>query len=144
MPLVDDNDVQVHLPVDKFLLEDLPDSVTQVELDVERVIKGTLSGTFSPTTLAGWSTPSNTPEYIRAIGGRLAAAFVYRLRLIEDWPDTPEYFQNLYAEAMSMLQNVVNGLVTLPEVVEIVDTGAHITAANYTPTDPVFSMEDEF
>lgn len=145
MALIDDNDIQVHLPVDKLLLEDVPDSVTEVVLDVERIIKGRLSGTFEPLTLAEWSTPNETPEYIRAVGGRLAAALIYRLRTAQDFPDDPEYALNKYNEAMAMLDLVVAGTVTLPEVEEEVDTGEHLSVSHYVPLpDPKFTMELEF
>lgn len=144
MALIDDNDVQLHLPVDKLQLSDIPDSLTQIYLDVERVIMGSLSGTFAPLTLASWTTPDETPEYIRAIGGRLGAALLYRNRLAQEDPDDPQYAQNKYLEAMTMLNLVISGAVVLPEVDEVVDTGAHLTAANYTATEPVFTMDREF
>jgi hypothetical protein len=145
MPLIDDNDIQVHLPVDKLKLEDIPDSVTEVKLDVERIIKGHLSGTFAPLTLAGWSTPGSTPEYVRAIGGRLAAALLYRLRLSQDYPDDSAYALLKYSEGMDMLNLVVAGSVTLPEVVETVDTGAHLSVNHFTELpDPKFTMDDVY
>lgn len=144
MPLIHDRDIQVHLPVDKFLLEDMPDDLAQVKLDVERVIRGRLSGTFAPLTLAGWSTPTTTPEYIRAIGGRIAAALLYRLRLAQDDPDDIQYARIKYREGMEMLEMVADGSVVLPEVLEPVDTGRRLTLGNYTPTEPVFTMEREF
>lgn len=63
------------------------------------------------------------------------------MRLAQETPDYPEYAQALYVEAMAMLQNVVDGLVTLPEVDEIVDTGGHLTAQNFTATEPLFTMD---
>ncbi len=145
MALIDDTDIQVHLPVDKFLLEDLPDELSKVKLDVERIIRGRLSNTFSPTTLAGWSTPATTPEYIRALGGRLASALLYSLRLAQDYPDDTDYARRKYREGMQMLEMVADGLVLLPEVSEIIDTGARLTTGNYTILpDPKFTMDSVF
>jgi hypothetical protein len=123
----------------------VPDSVTEVKLDTERIIKGHLSGTFAPLTLAGWSTPELTPSYIRAIGGRLAAALLYRLRLSQDFPDDSAYALLKYTEGMEMLNLVVAGSVTLPEVLETVDTGAHLSINHFTPLpDPKFTMDAEY
>jgi len=147
MPLIGDPDIQVHLPKDKFdiLAVDLPDDLSKVKLDVERVIRGRLSGTFSALTLAGWSTPETTPEYIRAIGGRLAAALLYSLRLAEDYPEEADFARNKYREAMQMLEMVALGEIILPEVTEVVDTGSHLTLANFAVLpEPAFGMEKQF
>ena len=143
--MIKQDDVQVHLPVDKFDIDDAPDDFAKVLLDTERVIKGRLSGTYSPTTLAGWSSPSTTPETIRAIGGRLAAALLYRLRLAEDYPEDADYAKIKYQEAMSMLEMVATGELPLLDVDEVVDTGMHLTAANYiVGGTPKFAMDNEF
>ena len=144
-PIVDDTDIQVHLPVDKFLVTDYPNDLAKTKLDVSRVIFGRLSGTFSPTTLASWVDPANTPETIRAIGGRLGAALMYRNRLAEDYPEDADYAQLKYREAMAMLEMIVTGEITLPEVSEVVNTGLRLTEANYVQLpDPVFTMDSEF
>jgi hypothetical protein len=144
MSLIEESDVQVHLPVDKLQLEEVPDSLTEVWLDVERVIKGRLSGVYTPTTLAAWSTPDTTPEYVRAIGGRLAAALIYRLRLAQDYPDDAEYALLKYNEAMSMLDLLAGGDIILPET-ELPDTGAHLSTGHYVVgVDPKFTMDDEY
>lgn len=143
--LVHDSDIQVHLPIDKFDLADLPDDLAKVKLDIERVIKGRLSGTFAPLTLAGWTSPNSTPEYIRAIGGRLAAALLYRLRLAQDDPDDIDYARRKYREAMDMLEMVATGAVTLVEVAEVVDTGRHLSDGHFnTLPEPVFTMDSQF
>jgi len=142
---IHDDDVQVHLPVDKFLLADYPQDVAKAKLDSERIIKGRLSGTFSPLTLAGWNSPTSTPETIRAIGGRLVAALMYRNRLAQDWPEDADYARLKYLEAMQMLEMIVTGELTLPEVDETVDTGARLTEANYVQLPaPKFTMDMEF
>jgi hypothetical protein len=144
MPIIDADDIQVHLPVDKFNVNDVPDSVEEVSLDTERIVKGTLSTVFEPATLAAWATPETTPEMIRAIGGRLAAGLLYALRLAEDWPDLAEYAQNKYNDGLSYLNMVRDGVITLPEVDEDPAGAAHLTAENFTVGEPVFFMGDEF
>lgn len=145
MALVTDDDIQVHLPVDKLVVEDIPDSLAGVHLDIERVIKGYLSATFSPVTLASWADPDSTPEYIRAIGGRLGAAFIYRERLAQDFPDDAEYARIKYDEAMAMLELVRTGAVALPEVDEDVDTGGHLSTGHYVVgEEPKFTMDSVF
>ncbi len=142
---IHDDDVQVHLPVDKFLLADYPQDVAKAKLDSERIIKGRLSGTFSPLTLAGWDSPNTTPETIRAIGGCLTAALMYRNRLAQDWPEEADYARLKYLEAMQMLEMIVTGGIVLPEVTEEVNTGMRLTEANFTQLpDPVFTMDREF
>lgn len=147
MALVDDTDIQVHLPVDKFNISasDFPDDLTKVKLDIERVVKGRLSGVYSPTTLAGWSSHNNTPSYIRALSGRLAAALLYRLRLAEDYPEDADYAKAKYREGMQMLELVADGIVVLPEVDEEVDTGRRLSTNHFVALpDPKFAMDSEF
>src|SRR5687768_5769838 len=132
MPLITEDDIQVHLPVDRLKLEDVPDSVTDAILDAERVIKGRLSGVFAPTTLAGWTTPETTPNYIRAIAGRLAAALLYRVRWKGVSVGDPEAAQQTYLEGTDMLELVAAGAVTLPEIEETINTGARLSTNHFT------------
>lgn len=142
---IHDDDVQVHLPVDKFDITDYPNDLAKSKLDTERIIKGRLSGTFSPLTLAGWNAPGTTPETIRAIAGRFTAALLYRNRLAEDYPEDAEYARLKYREAQSMLEMVVDGSITLVEVEEVVNTGLRLTEANYVALpEPKFRMDLEF
>lgn len=147
MSIVSDADIQVHLPADKFdiVLDDYPDDLTKVKLDVERVVKGRLSGTFAPLTLADWSVAESTPELIRAIGGRLAAALLYSLRLAEDYPEQADYARRKYREGIDMLEGVAEGAYTLPEVTEVVNTGRRLTQNNFVALpEPKFAMDSEF
>jgi hypothetical protein len=144
MPIISDDDIQVHLPVDKLVVEEVPDSITEVKLDAERVIKGRLSGIYTPVTLAGWSTPETTPETIRAIGGRLAAALLFRLRKSESDED-PEQAQVKYLEGTQMLELVATGAITLAEVEEVIDTGGRLSINHFTEMpDPKFTMDSVF
>lgn len=155
MPLATDDDVQVHLPDDKILVANI-DNYEDLQIDAERIIKGYLSGVYSPTTLAGWTDPSLSlstspgyvPELIRAIAGRFIAAFTYRRYYSEDSLDNPQYAQTKYDEAMEMLRGVVSGAVTLIDEDEVVDTGGRLTSADFWPNDstgePKFTMDIQF
>lgn len=146
MPLVDDGDVQIHLPVDKLKVEEIPDDKAKAYEDAERIVKGYLSGVFTPVTLAGWDTPENTPPQIRAVAGRFAAALIYRVRYSESSLDDPTYAQNKYNEAMAMLQGIIDGSIVLEGVDE---PALEFTDEWFFPTDaatdqPKFTMSGRF
>lgn len=143
MPLVDDADVQAHLPSDKLKFEEIPDDREKLILDAERVIRGYLAGVINAATLATWTTPDSTPSLIRAIGGRLVAAAAYRLRYSEDSLDDPEYAQFKYNEAMNLLMGVINGSIILTEVpTESAQFDNTYFWPNSTTDGPKFTMED--
>lgn len=137
------DDVNAHLPSDIIQLTNAEDD--GIQLDTERIIKGFLAGTFSPLTLAGWSDPATTPMMIRAIAGRFIAAFYYKLRFSASSGRIPQYAQDKYNEAWSMLRDVKTGTIELDEVTEDVDFGGHISDDDFFPNDsaspPVFTMD---
>ena len=143
MPLVDDADVQIHLPVDKLKVEEIPDDLSNAKLDAERIIRGYLAGVIDSATLATWTTPALTPEIIRAVGGRLTAALIYRTRYSESSLDDPEYAQNKYNEAMAMLQNIIDGSLIIPGV-DTTEVDNTYFWPNDTTSDPVFAMDDVY
>src|SRR5580765_7875989 len=109
MPLIDDADVQIHLPVDKLKVENVPDDLSDAKRDAERIVRGYLTGSVDPLVLASWTTPATTPETIRAIAGRLCAALLYRIRFSEATTDYAEYARVLYDEAIMMLNQIISG-----------------------------------
>ncbi len=146
MPLVDDADVQIHLPFDKLKVEAIPDDKFKAYEDAERIVKGYLAGVFAAATLSTWTTPATTPAEIRAVAGRLAAALIYRTRYSENSLDDPQFAQNKYLEAMNMLNDIIGGTIVLTGVIDIT-TG--FTNAMFTPnadsTDqPKFTMAGRF
>ena len=154
MPLATDDDIQVHLPEDKLPVSEVTDLV-DLQTDAERIIKGYLAGTFSPTTLAGWNdptvgqaSPNYVPTLIRAVAGRFIAAFAYRRYYSEDSLEDPQYAQQKYDEAMLMLNQIISGQLVLTDVTETVDTGGHISSEDFFPNDtadePVFRMDLQF
>jgi hypothetical protein len=146
MPLVDDADVQIHLPVDKLKVEAIPDDKAKAFEDAERIIRGYLAGVFETATLAAWSTPANTPPEIRAVGGRLAAALIYRTRFSENALTDPQFAQVKYNEGMKMLEDIIAGRIVLTGVI---DVAIEFDNTYFEPTDastdpPKFTMSGRF
>lgn len=146
MPLVNDADVQIHLPVDKLKVEEIPDDRARAYEDAERIIRGHLAGVFDPLVLAAWDEPEDTPPEIRAVAGRLAAAKIYRVRYSENSLDDPGYAQTLYNEAMLMIQGIIDGDIILTGVT---DVGLQFSDAWFAPNDdsavgPIFIMGERF
>jgi hypothetical protein len=154
MALASLDDINTHLPDDKLTMSESEDELYQI--DAERIVKGYLSGVFSPTTLAAWGDPSVTdstengyvPGTVRAIVGRLIAAAFYTKKLAEDVTEVPSYAQKLYDEGIAMLRAVMTGDIILEDVVEQVTTGGTLTNADFFPNDttsgPLFTMDQQF
>lgn len=148
--LCDTDDINTHLPTDKLDAGSTDalttNSIRRFQIDVDRLIKGYLSGVFPPLTLAGWDSPDDTPDYIRAISGRLIAAYYYAQRYSEDDTEENKYAKAKYAEAMSMLECVRVGDVTLN--LDTPEAGTKFSEAFFTPNSksipPKFSMESNF
>ena len=144
MPLIDDADVQAHLPFDRLKVEEIPDDLDQQYLDAERIVRANLAGVIDSAILATWLTPATTPETIRAIASRFAAAHIYRVRFGQNAYDDPQYAQNLYNEAMALLMSIVNGDVELPGV----EIGTQMDDTWFWPNnstdDPKFAMADRY
>lgn len=143
MPFVSDADVQLHLPIDKLKVEKLPDDRSDQYEDAARIIRGYLSGVISSTIIATWATPENTPDVIRAIAGRLAAALIYRTRFSENSLADPEFAQNKYNEAMDMLMKVITGVLVIPGV-ESTDFDSSYFEPNNLSALPKFTMADRY
>jgi hypothetical protein len=144
MPLVDDTDINIHLPLDKIQAESV-DNLDEIKDDAERVIRGILAGHVDPVEMALWTAPDTTPGVIRAIGGRLCAAFIYRLRYSEDSLDDPQYAQFKYDEAMRLLTGIVNGDVSIEDDPSTVNLNTDMFYPNDANTDPPkFSMSSVF
>lgn len=138
------DDVNTFLPRDKFSVTDGNEEVLLTQTDVERLIKGYLSSTFTAALLATWADPDSTPGYIRACAGRLVAAFYYSKKVSEDLPDWDKtYPQRLYNEAMAMLEAVRSGQVVLDGTTETSGTefGLGFFWPNGTEGEPKFTMD---
>lgn len=143
MPLVGIDDINVHLPPDKLHVLNADDD--SLQLDVERIIKARLSGTFSPSTLASWLVPgplfppASVPHIIQEIAGKLIASMVYARAFSSEVGGVPEYAQKLYTEAMEMLDQIILGDIVIPGTElpggEVVDTGNRLTSDMFWPNN---------
>ena len=144
MALIDDADVQVHLPIDLLKVEEVPDDLASCKLDAERIVRGYLTGVIDSAVLATWTDPTSTPETIRAIAGRFCAALIYRLRLGGATRADPEYAQNKYNEAMAMLMAIISGDLPIDSVVIGTDFDNAWFWPNNTTDPPRFTMADRY
>src|SRR6516165_8256280 len=114
MALASLDDINVHLPEDKIEVDSA--RYDDIQLDAERVVRGYLSGYIDPVIMAGWTSPDTTPDLIRAIVGRLCAAFWYRNRYSEDSLVDPQYALIKYNEAIAMLQMIQAGTMQVDSI----------------------------
>lgn len=146
MAFVDDADVQAQLPIDRVKVEAIPDDRDKAYEDAERIVRGYLAGVLLPATLATWVSPATTPEVIRAITARFAAALIYRVRFSQNSLDDPEFAQKKYNEAMAMLTDVLNGNIVL---VGVTDLTTQFDSTYFIPNDdttdtPRFTMSGRY
>ena len=144
MPLIDDADVQTHLPFDRLQVEAIPDDLDQQKLDAERIVRALLTGVIDTAVMATWTTPASTPETIRAIAGRFCAAHIYRVRFGQNAYDDPEYAQNLYNEAMSLINQIITGEIVLPGIDPATQIDDSWFWPNNSTDDPKFAMADRY
>lgn len=140
-------DVRRWLAEDKLQVDEA--STQSFQIEAERLIKATLSGVFSATTLASWTDPETTPPLISSIAGKLIAAYIYREAYSEDESTVPPYAQALYQEAVNDLLNIRKGTLTVLDVNDEVITNLdQPTTADFWPNDttagPLFGIEMTF
>ena len=143
MPIIDDADVQRHLPVDKLKVEGIPDDRSDIYEDAARIVRGYLYGVVDSAVVATWLTPVTTPEMIRAIASRLAAARIYRNRFGEQSFKDPEYAKTLYDEAMGLLNDIVSGVVLIDGIAETQFDNTYFEP-NDASDPPRFTMADRY
>lgn len=138
-------DIRTHLAEDKLEVETA--NTAKFQIEATRIIKSSLSGVFTATTLFSWNAPDVTPKIIRSIAGELIAAFLYRQRYAEDSTDVPEYAQTLYNEAIGRLTEIRLGtLAVLDDNDVAIDVdAADMDSEDFWPNDttpgPYFAME---
>lgn len=141
-------DINTFLPAGHIQAED--DEYTAEDLDAQRVIRGYLSGVFTPTILAGWASPETTPEVIRGVAGRLIAALIYSRAYSGEDPELNDYAQKLYNDAMALLQGIAAGMIiVLDPGTGLPVTDAHnASSADFWPNNttlaPFFTMDQQF
>ena len=128
---------------------DVDDANTkQHNIEAGRLIRSRLSGTFTPLVLTEWDEPDNTPELIRSIAGRLAAAYLYRKLLSLQYDkEVASYASELWAEANAELTNIVlgNSIVVDDGNNPIDTTGENLI--KFFPNNsvpPLFTVSDKF
>jgi hypothetical protein len=137
-------DINVHLPLDKVQITDGEDDNFQI--DAQRLIRARLGSVFSLATLDGWSSPSLTPEIIREIAGKLIAAKYYAILVAEDEADGSKFAQDLYNEAISMINDIRNGVLTVIDVSGNELSNDSLTETSFWPNattqEPSFSVAE--
>lgn len=142
------DDINRWLPVDKLEATNANSDTFQVE--ALQLIRGQLASSFTPVILASWDNPTDTPQTIRAIAGRLIAAYLYRAVYSEDVANIPQYAQELYNEAISMLAQIrANQLIVLdgsgnPIGQNLLAESASDVWPNNTTDGPYFTMAQKF
>lgn len=144
MAIVDDGDIQIHLPVDKLAIETIPDDLAEAKEDAERIVRGYLAGVIPAATLATWITPAAVPGEVRAIAGRLCAAKIYRNRFSENSLTDPAYAQFMYDEAMKMLNDIIAGNLLLTGITDTTQFDNTYFEPNANSDDPKFTMSGRF
>lgn len=92
-------------------------NVQNIQISVDRVIRGYLSRILSYSTMATWTDPDNTPEIIQEISGMLCAAQLFFDQVAASSLDIEDRHvsQVLYDRAIAMLQEVVDGSIIIPD-----------------------------
>lgn len=146
MPYASLSDVNVHLPADKAQAQDA--EIVDLNIDALRLIRARLASTFNLTIINAWLTPATTPELIREIAGKLIAAKFYANLVAEDEEDGSKFAQGLYNEAITMLDDIRAGVITLVDVsgLELDNNALSETSfwPNNTTQAPSFSVADQW
>lgn len=139
-------DIQAWLQPDKIKVDDANSQKPNIE--ATRIVKGALAGMFAPIVIASWADPSTTPELIRGVTGRLAAAFLHaRIYSEESDREISAYSQWLYQQAMADLAAIVTGTLTVVDVDEIPIDTKGTGLLSFFPDDtttPMFTIGREF
>lgn len=139
-------DIQAWLASDKFKVDDANSQKSNIE--ATRIVKGALAGMFTPIVVSTWADPDTTPELVRSVTGRLAAAFIHaEIYSEESDREVSAYSQWLYDGAMALLAQIIAG----SEIV-LDDDGNPISTTgegllSFFPdntTTPVFTMDKFF
>lgn len=108
-------DIQAWIRSDKIVVDDANSQKPNIE--ATRIVKGQLAGMFSPVVIASWADPDSTPELVRGVTGRLAAAFLHAAVYSEESDrEISAYSQWLYNGAIAVLAQIVAGTLTITDV----------------------------
>lgn len=105
-------DIQAWLQPDKIQVDDANSQKPNIE--ATRIVKGSLAGMFAPVVISTWADPDTTPELVRSVTGRLAAAFLHASIYSEESDrEISAYSQWLYDGAMITLSQILAGSMTV-------------------------------
>lgn len=139
------SDIQTWPREDRIDVNDVNSVKPSTEAD--RLIRAQLAGVFTPTVIASWVDPASTPELIRSIAGRLAAAYLIRNLYSEESNEVPAYATELYVEAVAMLTDIRASRITVVGANGVPITEA-TTDISFWPDDstdgPYFTMSQNF
>jgi hypothetical protein len=143
------DDINPELPsVDEQpVVEATSENTGLIQVNVARVVRAYLSATVDSATLMSWDQPTDTPETIRVIAGKLIAANLYfdfaaRTSLVID---DNSFAQKRYDEAMEMLNKIVAGEIVIGPGAEAPAT-LGLDELDFHPvddTDRAFTMDME-
>ncbi len=141
------SDINVQLPT-TFAVDANTEGIDAASLDAIRIVRGSLLGVFSPTVIAGWDSPTHTPELIRGVAARLIAALMYSRLFAAQDSDTPDFANQKYRAAMQTLKQIRSGELILLDV----DNTTLLTAGwsntdfypNAEASGPIFTLDMEF
>lgn len=101
-------DIQAWIQSDKITIDDANSEKPNIE--ATRIVKGALVGMFTPIVVASWADPDTTPELVRGVTGRLAAAFIHAGVYSEESDrEISAYSQWLYDGAMALIAQILAG-----------------------------------
>ena len=111
----------------------------------DRTIRAYLSGRVLPATVALWVDPSSTPEFLRELSAKLAAALRYRRLHSVDVPqEVSSYAQQLYDEVIATLREIHDGTLDLVELgVLDTDSTGMLTPDHFWPNDDAIGTPDD-
>ena len=138
-------DIQVWLKEGMITVNDA--LAAKPNIEAQRTIKGQLSGVFSALTISSWADPTTTPELIRSVAGRLAAAFLYRNLAESESDEVSPYAQELYNEAIIVLGQIRTGEITVTDSSNDPIDSTGVNLLSFYPDNtvaPKFTMDQEF
>lgn len=141
MPYSNAADANVHLSNSEIVFADNDPESLAAQNEAERIVRGQLSGYVDAATLTSWEFDPNvgngsgTPDEIRHIAGKLAAAIRWRSLYAQNAVTADgTYGQKLYDEAWSELQYVKTGDMIIEGVVFTGGT-SHLREGMFFPDD---------
>lgn len=140
-------DIQAELPDD--IVSPTYSNTALIQISVARRIRGYMSRIVDNATLVGWDTPLATPDLIRTVAAKFIAAQLYANEMAKTGTmiEDQSFPQRVYNEAMTMLNGIIDGTMTIPDLVLIDGTTGDMSIDDFFPidsTDRAFTMGQQF